>query len=619
MPITKLHPTFTFDEDRLAQLRAVVPEAFADGRINWETLRAALGEHLEDDEADAEHFGLFWPGKRAARRLASQPSRGTLVPQPGLGVNEATTRHLFIEGDNLEVLKLLLKSYAGQVKLIYIDPPYNTGNDFIYSDDFTEPLEAYLRRTGQVDEAGQPLTTNPKASGRFHSNWLNMMYPRLLLARQLLREDGVIFVSIDDNEVYHLRQMMNEIFGDENFVAQLVWKKKYTGGKHTSFYVDMHEYVLVYARAREIIAGFTIERPEEQKEKFEYSDEYESERGKYYVRPLKSNLASRPTLVYPIELPDGTVIETQWLVSRVTFDRMVEEGRIEFRQKRNGEYQVYKKYYERDDEGRVKVPSFIEGISNNDAKQELKELFGITEGRDNVFYTVKPTTLIKYLFRPFIGEDDIIMDFFAGSASTAHATLALDQEDGGNRRFIMVQLPEPTGNLTYPTIADIGRERIRRVIARMQAEAAGQETTDADRPAPDLGFRSYRLARSHFKAWQDYTGEQAAELETLFTQFESPLVESWEPSALLTELLLLEGFPLDSRVRPLPAFTANTLLEVSSDFCAHRLTVCLDARLHPETLAALDLRAEDTFICLESALDDEAKLRLADRCNLKVV
>lgn len=619
MPITKLHPTFTFDEDRLAQLRAVVPEAFADGRINWETLRAALGEHLEDDEADAEHFGLFWPGKRAARRLASQPSRGTLVPQPGLGVNEATTRHLFIEGDNLEVLKLLLKSYAGQVKLIYIDPPYNTGNDFIYSDDFTEPLEAYLRRTGQVDEAGQPLTTNPKASGRFHSNWLNMMYPRLLLARQLLREDGVIFVSIDDNEVYHLRQMMNEIFGDENFVAQLVWKKKYTGGKHTSFYVDMHEYVLVYARAREIIAGFTIERPEEQKEKFEYSDEYESERGKYYVRPLKSNLASRPTLVYPIELPDGTVIETQWLVSRVTFDRMVEEGRIEFRQKRNGEYQVYKKYYERDDEGRVKVPSFIEGISNNDAKQELKELFGITEGRDNVFYTVKPTTLIKYLFRPFIGEDDIIMDFFAGSASTAHATLALDQEDGGNRRFIMVQLPEPTGNLTYPTIADIGRERIRRVIARMQAEAAGQETTDDGRPAPDLGFRSYRLARSHFKAWQDYTGEQAAELETLFTQFESPLVESWEPSALLTELLLLEGFPLDSRVRPLPAFTANTLLEVSSDFCAHRLTVCLDARLHPETLAALDLRAEDTFICLESALDDEAKLRLADRCNLKVV
>lgn len=619
MPITKLHPTFTFDEDRLAQLHAVVPEAFADGRINWETLRAALGEHLEDDEADAEHFGLFWPGKRAARRLASQPSRGTLVPQPGLGVNEATTRHLFIEGDNLEVLKLLLKSYAGQVKLIYIDPPYNTGNDFIYSDDFTEPLEAYLRRTGQVDEAGQPLTTNPKASGRFHSNWLNMMYPRLLLARQLLREDGVIFVSIDDNEVYHLRQMMNEIFGDENFVAQLVWKKKYTGGKHTSFYVDMHEYVLVYARAREIIAGFTIERPEEQKEKFEYSDEYESERGKYYVRPLKSNLASRPTLVYPIELPDGTVIETQWLVSRVTFDRMVEEGRIEFRQKRNGEYQVYKKYYERDDEGRVKVPSFIEGISNNDAKQELKELFGITEGRDNVFYTVKPTTLIKYLFRPFIGEDDIIMDFFAGSASTAHATLALDQEDGGNRRFIMVQLPEPTGNLTYPTIADIGRERIRRVIARMQAEAAGQETTDDGRPAPDLGFRSYRLARSHFKAWQDYTGEQAAELETLFTQFESPLVESWEPSALLTELLLLEGFPLDSRVRPLPAFTANTLLEVSSDFCAHRLTVCLDARLHPETLAALDLRAEDTFICLESALDDEAKLRLADRCNLKVV
>lgn len=252
--------------------------------------------------------------------------------------------------------------------------------------------------------------------------------------------------------------------------------------------------------------------------------------------------------------------------------------------------------------------------------QEVRAIFNA-----DIFDFPKPLDLIKSLIEQAATSDDIVLDFFAGSCPIAEAVFEINSEGNTNLQFIAVQLPEPTkagspARLAgYSTIADIGRERIRRVIARMQAEAAGQETTDADRPAPDLGFRSYRLARSHFKAWQDYTGEQAAELETLFTQFESPLVESWEPSALLTELLLLEGFPLDSRVRPLPAFTANTLLEVSSDFCAHRLTVCLDARLHPETLAALDLRAEDTFICLESALDDEAKLRLADRCNLKVV
>ena len=228
MPISKLRPAFTFTEDRLRELQAVVPEAFADGKINWDTLREALGEALEDETK--EHFGLFWPGKREARRLAAMPSKGTLIPQPGAGVDEENTHNLFIQGDNLEVLKLLQKSYAGRVKMIYIDPPYNTGNDFVYPDDYSEPLDAYLERTGQVDEAGQLLTTNSRASGRFHSNWLNMIYPRLLLARQLLQEDGLIFISIDDNEVQHLRQIMDEMYGAENFIAQLVWLNQEGGG-----------------------------------------------------------------------------------------------------------------------------------------------------------------------------------------------------------------------------------------------------------------------------------------------------------------------------------------------------------------------------------------------------
>jgi len=247
----KLRPSFTFTEDRLRQLRQVVPEAFADGKINWEVLREALGNYLEDEEACEEHFGLFWPGKRQGRRLAALPPKGTLVPAPGEGVNEDKTHHIFIEGENLEVLKLLQKSYAGRVKMIYIDPPYNTGKDFIYEDDYSEPLEAYLKRTGQMDEEGRRLTTNTKASGRFHSNWLNMIYPRLLLARQLLREDGVIFVSIDDNEAHNLRSILDELFGMENFIAQFVWEG---GRKNDSKFVSIsHDYILCYAKNKELL------------------------------------------------------------------------------------------------------------------------------------------------------------------------------------------------------------------------------------------------------------------------------------------------------------------------------------------------------------------------------
>ncbi|MGD2158346.1 MAG: site-specific DNA-methyltransferase [Anaerolineales bacterium] len=250
MPIEKLRPSFTFTEDRLKELKTVVPEAFADGKINWDVLREALGEYLEEE--DQEHFGLTWPGKRDSRRLAAMPSKGTLVPQPGEGINEGSTHNIFIEGENLEVLKLLQKSYAGRVKMIYIDPPYNTGNDFIYRDDYSEPLYTYLKRTGQVDETGHELTTNTRASGRFHSNWLNMMYPRLLLARQLLQEDGAIFISIDDNEISNLKAVMDEIFGEENFINIVSVKAKpsagASGGGEDKRLKKNIEFLLIYSK-----------------------------------------------------------------------------------------------------------------------------------------------------------------------------------------------------------------------------------------------------------------------------------------------------------------------------------------------------------------------------------
>ncbi|MCL4707367.1 site-specific DNA-methyltransferase [bacterium] len=641
MPIKKLRPNFSFTQDRIEQLKAVVPEAFADGKINFDSLREALGEYLEDQgHPEAEHgstelaevFGLFWPGKREARRLATLPSKGTLVPAPGEGIDEDKTCNIFIEGENLEVLKLLQKSYAGRIKMIYIDPPYNTGNDFVYKDDFKEPLEEYLRRTGQADENGKLLTTNTKASGRFHSNWLNMMYPRLVLARQFLCEDGVLIASIDDNEIHDLRFLLNEVFGEENFIAQLVWKKKYTGGKHAKHYVDLHEYLLVYARRTEALDEVLIDRPENEKLKFELSDEHILTRGKYYIRPLKSNLAPRPTLVYPIVMPDGSQTKTQWMIAPDTFTRFVAEGRIEFRQKRDGKYQVYRKYYENDNDGKVKVPTIIEVSSNNDAKAELKDLFQIEEGRENVFYTAKPSDLFKYLFKPLLQSDDFLLDFFAGSCSTAHAVMDLNREDGGNRRFIMVQLPEPTPEDSpackagYATIAEIGKERIRRVIAKMKKEANGNSKAKRETPEDldklgrvDLGFKVFKLARSNFKAWQDYDGESIQELETLFDQAATPLVKGWKEDDLLTEIMLQQGFPLDSKIARQSGFKSNKVQLIESEACSHRLFVCLDPKIKEDTIKHLELRTEDIFVCLDSAITDQAKMRLADICRLDII
>lgn len=651
MPITKLRPTFTFTEDRLAQLRAVVPEAFADGQINWDTLREALGEYLEEE--NAEHFGLTWPGKREARRLAATPSTGTLIPQPGLGVNEETTHNLFLEGDNLEVLKLMLKSYAGRVKLIYIDPPYNTGNDFVYPDDYSEPLAAYLQRTGQADEAGQLLTTNSKAGGRFHSNWLSMMYPRLLLARQLLCDDGVIFVSIDDNEVHNLRQLMSEILGEENFIGAFVWKSRHNvDSRNKTGYSKDHEYVLAYGAG---IQGRSIDESK-------YSNPDNDPRGPWMSDNLVglASIEKRPNLHYPLVNPetglDYGCPPKGWRYNRETMSALIADKKIIWPSSPEGRPRR-KKFISELQSHFTGLSSLLTQVSTTSVgTQEVRAIFGA-----DIFDFPKPLDLIKLLIEQVATDEDIVLDFFAGSCPIAEAVFELNREGGTNLQFVAIQLPEPTKagspaqQAGYGTIADIGRERIRRVIARMEAEEnefaadsdppAGQlsllaaESRDEGQDTPsesapldgersaltDLGFKCYRLDRSQFKPWTPYAGSDTAELETLFDRFESPLVENWQPDALLTEILLLQGFPLDSRVRPLPAFERNRVLRVTSEGVAHALTVCLDAAIYPETVAALDLRAQaanyaaDVLICLDSALGDEDKLRLADRFNLHVI
>ena len=620
MPISKLRPAFTFTEDRLRELQAVVPEAFADGKINWDTLREALGEALEDETK--EHFGLFWPGKREARGLAALPSKGTLIPQPGAGVDEENTHNLFIEGDNLEVLKLLQKSYAGRVKMIYIDPPYNTGNDFLYPDDYSEPLDAYLQRTGQTDEEGQLLTTNSRAGGRFHSNWLNMMYPRLRLARELLSDDGVIFINIDDNEVNHLSILMNEIFGEENFIATLPWKGR--GGRQASTHLAaIHEFVLLFAKEKQFFVAGGMSRENDN------YPEYDTKKKRNYKKQLArkwgsaSTREARPNLYYSVIGPDGSKVfpklpggqDGRWRWGRQRMEEASKNGILEFVKQAN-EWILYEKIYE-PAEGEEKTQKFTTWLddvgSTANGTDDLRKVFS----GDTPFDYPKPISLIQRLIQiANVEGNSIILDFFAGSCTTAQAVLDMNINDGNNRKFIMVQLPEPTENGKYKTIAEIGKERIRRVIKSLKLENKKQSQLLGKL---DFGLKVLELENSNFVEWQTFTGKDTSQLELRLEQAETPLVDGWQPGNLLSEILLLQGFPLDSKVHSLPEFKANDVQQVTSEFAGHHLYICLDKKVKAETVAKINLRPEDILVCLDSALSDEAKVKLADQCNLKVI
>lgn len=528
--------TLNIVSDNIQKLKEIFPEVFNEEKVDFEKLEAVLGEYKDNG---TERYNFSWPGKSKAIRIAQTPSTGTLRPCKEESKDWDTTQNLYIEGDNLEVLKLLQKSYYGKVKMIYIDPPYNTGNDFVYKDDFKDNIENYLEVTGQKDEFGNKTTTNTESNGRYHSNWLNMMYPRLKLARNLLKDNGVIFISIDDNEIYNLRKICDDVFGEENGLQTLIWKKKYTGGKHSKTFADFHEYLICYCKDIRLLGEVEMERPDNEKDKFVYEDEYINKRGKYYIRPLKSNLDPRPTLVYPIQMPDGSSITTQWIVAEDTFNNMVDDGRILFKKKNDGTFQVYKKYYENDGGGKVKIPSILDFVSNNDAKEELKKIFNIMQTRDLPFQTPKPIKLIKFLIKYFSSKNDIIIDFFSGSASTAHSTIELNLEEHASRKYIMVQLPEVTDNNTlYKNICEIGKERIRRV-----GEIIKEEYKERKKIGDlDLGFKVFKLDSSNINRWNS-SYEQDLE-QNLFSSIEN-IKEGRTEEDILYEILLKYGIDLN--------------------------------------------------------------------------
>ena len=399
---------------------------------------------------------IDWIGKAAVERHHLEIPYRLVHCNGKLSAGDVAAGNLLVQGDNLEALRAILPYYAGGVKCVYIDPPYNTGNEkWAYNDRVNSPeIQHWLGKI--VGSEAEDLCR--------HDKWLCMMYPRLRLLREFLREDGVIFVSIDDNEVHHLRMLMNEIFGENNFVASFVWRKKYGGGKGARFFVDMHEYILCFARSINSLSKFSVARTEKQESIFSEKDSFFSERGKYYIRPLKSGLAHRANLIYPIKCPDGSIVKTQWICAADTFRELQKSGRIVFKKLKTGRYNVYKKFYEKDNEDGVLPESILYDLAyNQNAKEEIKLLFGIKEGRDIPFENAKPVNLLSYILKMIGDKNALVMDSYAGSGTTAHAVLQQNKEDGGNRRFVLVEMDKKISET-------ITAKRIRKAIVGYKSD-----------------------------------------------------------------------------------------------------------------------------------------------------
>lgn len=482
-------------------LKEVAPEVVSESGVDLEKLAVLIGEdkNLSDK---LERYNFTWPDKRKAIKSALTPSSGTLRPAPKESVNWDNTKNLYIEGDNLEVLKLLQKSYFGKIKMIYIDPPYNTGKEFVYPDDYADNIQNYLELTGQINESGRRITTNTETSGRYHTNWLNMMYPRLKLARNLLRDDGVIFISIDDHEVSNLRKICDEIFGEENFVAQCVRRRRDSQANLSKNISPIHEYVILYSKSTDII----LNKVKLDIDSSGYKNPDNDPRGLYTTMPCTNKGGN----IYDILSPSGKVIRDEWRFKKDTFDELIKDNRIIF--PRNGDGKPrYKLFLSQKQELGMLPNTWWDFLSSNqEATKEIKEYFG-----ELIFNTPKPSGLLEHCIELASDKDSIILDFFSGSATTAHAVMELNKEDGGNRQFIMVQLPEPCGKDTeafkagYKNICEIGKERIRRVIEKIDAEYAESEKStqgelDLGAPAkqkPDLGFKVFKLDTSNFIPW----------------------------------------------------------------------------------------------------------------------
>ena len=602
-----------FQDELLDQLRAVAPEVFTEGKLDLEKLRQLTGGAVDDKP---ERFLFGWAGKRDAIAMLQAPTSATLIPDTGNSVGFDAAQHVFIEGENLETQKILHRAYFGRVNLIYIDPPYNTGSDFIYPDKFADPLEHYLRITGQKGGNGEYLTTLTERNGHIHSAWLSMMYPRLVMARQLITESGLIFVSIDDNDVHNLRRLMSEIFGEENFIAEIVWKKAYGGGAKAKYVVGHHEYALCFARNKSMIKRIDLPPNPETRRYYKFKDEKFKTRGPYRKQPLWTNsMDERKNLRYPI-IKGGEEIwsEKQWQWARSRAENAQKNNELEFVKSEQNGWSVYYKQYLYDQEGEErssKLFSLLDGPYTQAGTDELEKIFG--DGK--VFPFPKPSGLIKKFVSTLWREDSaIVLDFFAGSCPIGQAIFEFNDELGKSVTFVAVQLPEPTPEgsaarkLGLNTIADIGRERLRKGM-EASAKTGGNAPT---------GFRAFRLADSSVRRW---TGVEAKDAEAYAEQldaFADTLVDGWKPEDVIWEVALREGFALTSEIEK-HEVEGQTIWRVTDSGREQSFHICLDDTLSVEAVRALGLTRENLFVCRDKALNDTLAANLALQCRLKVL
>ena len=598
--------SMNLETTNMEKLKSVFPECFAEGKLDINKLLSLCGEYIDND---FEKYKFEWKGKAECLKLAQKRSTGTLRPCREESVNFDDTNNIYIEGDNLEVLKLLQTAYYNKVKMIYIDPPYNTGNDFVYEDDFADPMVRYKEVTQQTTKS------NPETMGRYHTNWLNMMYPRLRLAANLLRDDGVIFISIDDNEVANLRKLCDEVFGEENFVAQLIWERAYSPKNDAKYISNSHDYVLMYVKH---IDEFKIGRlPRTKEANARYNNPDNDPRGIWKPSDL-SVKTYNPECDYPIALPSGRIVEPPtgrcWSQSKETFTKNVKDGRIWFGADGNSVPQVKRFLTELKHTGMA--PTSIMFYKDVGHSQEgAKEVTALLEA--GAFDGPKPVRLLRRLLTiANTDKDSIILDFFSGSATTAHAVMQLNAEDGGNRKFIMVQLPELCDEKSeaykagYKNICEIGKERIRRAGKKILKEKGDQIAIGDEEMKPlDTGFKVFKLDTSNLKIWDDTVttdGQSYITVDELTERINSmtkSIKSDRSDMDVVYEIMLKMGIPLDVPVQ----YTEinGNIVYIVGDFL---LMIALYDNITAEDIEEIAKYAPGKIVCAEQNFNDNSPL-----------
>ena len=638
--------SMNIEQTNMDKLKAAFPECFAEGKLDIDKLLSLCGEYIDND---FEKYKFEWKGKAECLKLAQKRSTGTLRPCPEESVNFDTTQNLYIEGDNLEVLKLLQTAYYRKVKMIYIDPPYNTGNDFVYEDNFADPMARYKEVTRQTTKS------NPETMGRYHTNWLNMMYPRLRLAANLLRDDGVIFISIDDNEVFNLKKICDEVFGEENFVDSITWNTRIPKNDNKGL-GNIHQFILVYVKSSSIDRKFTMPK-DGLEEVFELLDklkkqhmpipEAEEELKKFYAKkgfdrgitlynsldenyqpwgkinmswPNGDTFGPKFDVYHPATKKPTKVPDRGWRWNKETFNNHLDYNNVIARY--DGSYICGDIWFAKDETTQPSSIKYLKDVSKmllrtiislkSDGGVELEDIFG----EKSYFSNPKPTSLLTLLINSIEEKDCIVLDFFSGSATTAHAVMQLNAEDGGNRQFIMVQLPEVCDEKSeaykagYKNICEIGKERIRRAGAKILTEVGEQnkqiQIGGEEKTLPDVGFKVFKLDTSNLKTW-DSTPVTEDDMQILLDRMNSMIHRvKFDRSDIdmVYEIMLKLGVPLTYSVGKIDV-NGKTAYTVGED-CL--LLICLADDVRPEDVEAMAEYAPAKLIIARDSFKDDTAM-----------